>query len=46
MVREQVRTLRERHPGDQVWFRVTRIDGRVNLTAQAVKAGRGESDDE
>ena len=37
LVREQVRTLQERHPGDQVWFRVTRRDGKAHLTAQAVK---------
>lgn len=45
MVREQVRTLQERHPGDQVWFRITRLDGRVNLTAQAVKPTGGDEPD-
>lgn len=45
MVREQVTTLQARHPGDQVWFRVTRVDGHVNLTAQAIKAGTGEVPD-
>ena len=39
LVREQVRALHERHPGDQVWFRVTRRDGKVNLSARAVKDG-------
>ncbi|BCS34656.1 hypothetical protein TBR22_A38840 [Luteitalea sp. TBR-22] len=45
MVRDQVRTLQERHPGDQVWFRVTRVDGHVNLTAQAVKVGGADEPD-
>lgn len=45
LVRDQVRTLRERHPGDEVWFRVTRHDGKVNLTAQAVKPAGGEDPD-
>ena len=42
LVREQVRTLQERHPGDEVWFRVTRREGKVNLTARAVKHAGGE----
>lgn len=37
LVREQVRTLQERHPGDDVWFKVTRREGKAHLTAQAVK---------
>lgn len=37
LVREQVRTLQERHPGNDVWFTVTRRDGKAHLTAQAVK---------
>lgn len=37
LVRDQVRTLQERHPGDEVWFKVTRREGRAHLTAQAVK---------
>jgi hypothetical protein len=35
LVREQVRALQERHPGDHVWFRVTRQAGQVNFTARA-----------
>ena len=45
LVRDQVQALRERHPGDEVWFRVTRHDGKVNLTAQAVKLASGEDPD-
>ena len=45
LVRDQVRTLRERHPGDEVWFRVTRHEGKVNLTAQAVKPAAPEDPD-
>jgi hypothetical protein len=37
LVREQVKALQDRHPGDQVWFRVTRQAGKVNLTARAVR---------
>lgn len=37
MVREQVQALQARHPGDQVWFRVTRRDGKVALSARAVR---------
>jgi hypothetical protein len=37
LVRDQVKLLKERHPGDQLWFRVTRQAGKVNLTARAVK---------
>jgi hypothetical protein len=37
LVRDQVTLLKERHPGDQLWFRVTRQAGKVNLTARAVK---------
>lgn len=37
LVREQVRTLQDRHPGDEVWLRVTRQAGKVNLTARAVR---------
>jgi hypothetical protein len=37
LVREQVQTLQQRHPGDEVWFKVTRRDGKAHLTAQAVK---------
>jgi hypothetical protein len=45
LVRDQARALQERHPGDQVWFRVTRREGRVNLSARAVKDGSdGESE--
>ena len=39
LVREQVRSLQERHPGDEVWFKVTRREGKAHLTAQAVKPG-------
>lgn len=44
MVREQVRAMRERHPGDTVWLRVTRRDGAVQLTAraEAMDEGSGE----
>ncbi|HTV03139.1 MAG TPA: MXAN_5187 C-terminal domain-containing protein [Luteitalea sp.] len=45
LVREQVRSLHERHPGDQVWFRVTRRDGKVNLSARAVKDGDEDAAD-
>jgi len=37
LVREQVQTLQARHPGDDVSFRVSLRDGRVNLTARAIK---------
>lgn len=39
LVREQVRALQERHPGDEVRFKVTRREGKAHLTAQAVKHG-------
>lgn len=42
LVRAQVQTLQERHPGDEVWFRVTRRDGKAHLTAQAVKHGESQ----
>jgi hypothetical protein len=45
LVKEQVRTLQARHPGDEVWFRVTRRDGKVSLAARAVRhGGRDRSD--
>ena len=45
LVREQVKTLQDKHPGDQVRFLVTRHDGKVNLTARAVKASaEGDAD--
>jgi hypothetical protein len=44
MVREQVRTLQDRHPGDEVWFRVTRQAGRVSLTARAVRPAASDDD--
>ena len=43
LVRDQVRALHERHPGDQVWFRVTRREGKVNLSARAVKDDDGDA---
>lgn len=42
LVRDQVTTLQERHPDDQVWFRVTRQAGKVHLSARAVKPTAGE----
>lgn len=45
LVREQVRTLQDRHPGDEVWFRVTRHEGKVSLTARAVKPAADEDRD-
>ena len=44
MVREQVRTLQDKHPGDEVWFRVTRQAGKVSLTARAVRPPAGDDD--
>lgn len=44
MVREQVRTLQARHPGDEVWFRVTRQAGKVSLTARAVRPPADDDD--
>jgi hypothetical protein len=44
MVREQVRNLQDRHPGDEVWFRVTRQAGKVSLTARAVRPPAGDDD--
>ncbi|MCC6163104.1 MAG: hypothetical protein IT182_07120 [Acidobacteria bacterium] len=41
LVRDQMRVLQERHPGDEVRFLVTRHDGKVGLTARAVKVGTG-----
>jgi hypothetical protein len=45
LVRDQVRTLLERHPGDEIRFLVTRHDGKINLTARAEKVA-GDSDAE
>lgn len=45
LVRDQMRTLQERHPGDEVWFRVTRHDGKVNLTARAVRPAADQEPD-
>lgn len=45
LVREQVKTLQEKNPGDQVRFLVTRHDGQVNLTARAVKASADDDAD-
>ncbi len=44
MVKEQVHDLQQRHPGDEVWFRVTRRDGKVSLAARAVRRGDGNTD--
>lgn len=45
LIRDQVRTLQERHPGDEIRFLVTRHDGKVNLTARAEKvAGDGDGE--
>ena len=43
LIRDQVLALKERHPGDQVWFRVTRREGRVNVSARAVKDGSDDA---
>jgi hypothetical protein len=45
LVREQVKTLQDKHPGDQIRFLVTRHDGKVNLTARAVKESAGGDGD-
>lgn len=37
LIRDQVQTLKDRHPGEGVRFLVTRHEGKVNLTARAVK---------
>jgi len=37
LVKEQVQSLQARHPGDEVSFRVSLRDGRVSLTARAIK---------
>ena len=42
LVRDQVKSLQERHPDDQVWFRVTRQSGKVHLSARAVKPAPGD----
>ena len=45
LVRDQVRMLQERHPGDDVRVLVTRTEGRIKLTARAVKvAADGNAD--
>ncbi len=44
LVKDQVRTLQARHPGDEVWFRVTRRDGKVSLAARAVRQGDDRQD--
>jgi hypothetical protein len=45
LVRDQVRMLQERHPGDEVRILVTRNEGRITLTARAVKvAAEGNGD--
>jgi hypothetical protein len=45
LVRDQVRTLQERHPGDEIRFLVTRHDGKINLTARAERvAGDGDAE--
>ena len=45
LVRDQVRMLQERHPGDDVRILVTRHEGRIKLTARAVKvAADGNAD--
>jgi hypothetical protein len=45
LVRDQVRGLQERHPGDEIRFLVTRQEGKVHLTARAVKLASGEAGD-
>jgi hypothetical protein len=45
LVKDQVQTLQARHPGDQVWFRVTRRDGKVSLAARAIRHGSGDGSD-
>lgn len=42
LVQDQVRALQDRHPGDAVSFRVSLREGRVNLTARAVKRAGGD----
>ena len=44
LVKDQVRAMQDRHPGDEVWFRVTRRDGRIALAARAVRHGRDRTD--
>jgi hypothetical protein len=46
LVRDQVKTLLERHPGDEIRFLVTRHEGKVNLTARAERAVPGDGDGE
>jgi hypothetical protein len=45
LVREQVRTLQDRHPGEEVRFRVTRQNGKVNLSARPLKGAGDEGRD-
>ncbi len=45
LVRDQVKSLQERHPDDEVWFRVTRQAGKLHLSARAMKASAREDSD-
>ncbi len=44
LVKDQVRSLQAKHPGDQVCFRVTRREGKVSLAARAVRHDGGRQD--
>lgn len=45
LVKAQVQTLQAKHPGERVWFRVTRREGKVTLAARAVGEGGGDGAD-